>query len=84
MASIERYTFELVDGPLDGLKLSTRNYGLSFPIMISMTYSVEEAADICRVSHYKFLFQFAKNGQEQKRGSVYMHQKTIEVKANNG
>lgn len=84
MASIERYTFELVDGPLDGLKLSTRNYGLSFPMMISMTYSVEEAANVCRVCHYKFLFQFAYKGKEHKSGALYMHQKTIEVKANNG
>lgn len=84
LASIERYSFELVDGPLDGLKLSTRNYGLSFPVMISMTFEVEESAQLCRVCHYKFLFQYAKNGQEHKRGALYMHQKTIEVKVNNG
>lgn len=80
----ERYTFELTDGPLDGLRLTTRNYGLSFPAMLSFTFLVEEREDVCKVEHYKFLFQYVDPNKNTKRGAVYMHQKTVEVNVNNG
>lgn len=80
----ERYTFELTDGPLDGLKLTTRHYGLSFPVMLSFTFMVEGREESCRVEHYKFLFQYVDPKQNTKRGSVYIHQKTVEVNIDTG
>ena len=79
----ERYTFELTDGPLDGLRLTTRNYGLSFPTMLSFTFLVEDREDVCRVEHYSFLFQYVDPNKHTRRGGVYMHQKTVEVNVDN-
>ena len=83
MALNERYTFELTDGPLDGLKLTTRHYGLSFPVMLSFTFMDEGKEESCRVEHYKFLFQYV-DQKQTKPGSVYIHQKTVEVNIDTG
>jgi len=77
----DKYLFELNDGPLDGLKLVTRNFEMSFPAMLSFTFVFDDRDDICRVEHYKFLFQYLNdnNERQRQRGAVYMHQKTVEV-----
>lgn len=84
MSAISRLTLELVDGPLDGLKLRTRDYGLSFPVVLSFTFLIEDKPGKAKIDHYKFEFQFMDGSNQQKRGALYMHQKTIEINCGDG
>jgi hypothetical protein len=79
VSSFNRLTLEMVDGPLDGLKLHTRDYGLSFPVVLSFTFMIEDKPGKAKIDHYKFEFQFMDDSRHTKRGALYMHQKTIEI-----
>lgn len=84
LPSFKRYIFEMVDGPLDGLKLVSRDYNQTFPAMLSFTYVLDDDADKCRVIHYKFAFQYARDDSFQRVGAVFMHNKTVDVNVKDG